>query len=265
MIAYGSRALTRAEKNYATTKKELLAVVAFTKHFKHYLLGWQFVLRTNHNSLHWLHGFDQPEGQIARWLKQLAPFDYQIVHRPGKLHRNADALSRQVTKGVQPSAPLALQVSVPAEPEDSSPGQSAEPEDSSPDQRQAQDRPAELQLEGEVQLQTTAEPSGPKWDWKQAQECDPEVTRVRSWREKSDQVAREFKADANLRPYWNIWNTLAVRDGILVSLMGNGPGLGEYGLVVVPSALVPEILHEFHNTRVGGHLGMAKLKKKNQN
>lgn len=51
VVAYASRALTKQEQKYATTKKELLSMVTFTKHFKHYLLGKEFVLHTDHNSL----------------------------------------------------------------------------------------------------------------------------------------------------------------------------------------------------------------------
>ena len=77
-----------------TTKKELLAMVAFTKFFKHYLLGREFILRTDHDSLRWLHNFHGLEGQLAHWVEQLASFQYCIIHRPGKQHGNADALSR---------------------------------------------------------------------------------------------------------------------------------------------------------------------------
>ena len=94
VIAYGSRALSKAERNYSTTRKELLAVVYFTRHFRHYLLGCEFLLRTDHSSLQWLHNFKEPEGQVARWLEQLSSFRYSIQHRPGKRHSNADALSR---------------------------------------------------------------------------------------------------------------------------------------------------------------------------
>ena len=94
VIAYASRALTKQERKYATTKKELLSMVTFIKHFKHYLLGKEFVLRTDHNSLRWLHNFQGLEGQLARWVEQLASFQYKIVHRPGRVHANADALSR---------------------------------------------------------------------------------------------------------------------------------------------------------------------------
>ncbi len=51
------------------------------------------MLRTDHNSLRWLHNFQGSEGQLARWVEQLASFHYKIVHRPGKQHGNADALS----------------------------------------------------------------------------------------------------------------------------------------------------------------------------
>lgn len=98
VIAYGSRTLSTAEKNYCVTRKEMLALVFFVKHFKHYLLGREFTLRTDHGSLVWLHKFKDPDGQIARWLQQLAAFTFKIQHRPGKRHGNADSLSRMTTQ-----------------------------------------------------------------------------------------------------------------------------------------------------------------------
>lgn len=74
VVAYASRALTKEERKYAATKKELLSMVYFTKHFKHYLLGKEFILRTDHSSLRWLHNFQGLEGQLARWVEQLAAF-----------------------------------------------------------------------------------------------------------------------------------------------------------------------------------------------
>ena len=51
VIAYGSGLLTKAERNYCVTRRELLAVVVFTSQFRSYLLGRQFKLRTDHGSL----------------------------------------------------------------------------------------------------------------------------------------------------------------------------------------------------------------------
>ena len=68
VIAYGSRTLSKPERQYCVTRRELLAVVAFTEHFRHYLLGQPFTLRTDHGSLTWLSNFKEPTGQLARWL-----------------------------------------------------------------------------------------------------------------------------------------------------------------------------------------------------
>ena len=95
VVAYGSFALTALQKTYCTTRKELLAIVRLTNHFRHYLLGRQFKVRTDHRSLKWLMNFRHAEGQLARWLEELGRFHMEVVFRPGKEHTNADALSRR--------------------------------------------------------------------------------------------------------------------------------------------------------------------------
>lgn len=50
-IAFASRTLIKREKNYSTTRKEMLLLVYFVKYFKSYLLGKKFIVRTDHNSL----------------------------------------------------------------------------------------------------------------------------------------------------------------------------------------------------------------------
>ena len=91
MVGYGSRTLSKAERNYCVTRRELLVMVNFVKHFRPYLLGRKFTLRTDHGALKWLQSFESPEGQMARWLER--DFDFVVVHRKGKKHLNADALS----------------------------------------------------------------------------------------------------------------------------------------------------------------------------
>ena len=95
VIAYASRLLSKQERNYCVTRKELLAVVTFLQHFRPYLIWSLFTIRTDHSALTWLQNFKQPEGQLARWLEKLQEFQFTIVHRPGRAHANADALSRQ--------------------------------------------------------------------------------------------------------------------------------------------------------------------------
>ncbi len=94
VIAYGSTSLSAEQRNYCTTRKELLAIIKFTRQYRHYLLGRKFLVRTDHSSLTWLLNFKYPQGQLARWIEELSHFDLEIQHRPGKKHGNADALSR---------------------------------------------------------------------------------------------------------------------------------------------------------------------------
>ena len=94
VICYGSYILTPEQRKYCVTRRELLAVVRFTRQFRHYLLGRKFLLRTDHNSLTWLLRFKHIEGQLARWIEELSQFDMIVQHRPGNKHGNADGLSR---------------------------------------------------------------------------------------------------------------------------------------------------------------------------
>uniref|UniRef100_A0A3B1K245 NACHT domain-containing protein n=1 Tax=Astyanax mexicanus TaxID=7994 RepID=A0A3B1K245_ASTMX len=94
-VIYYSRRLDKAERNYCVTCRELLAVVESLKHFRAYVYGVPFLLRTDHASLQWLMRFREPEGQLARWLSRLQEFRFEVVHRPGRGHSNADALSRR--------------------------------------------------------------------------------------------------------------------------------------------------------------------------
>ena len=56
------------------------------------------MVRTDHGSLRWLTNFKNPEGQVARWLETLSSFTFTIEHRSGRLHGNADGLSRIPSK-----------------------------------------------------------------------------------------------------------------------------------------------------------------------
>ena len=94
-MAFASRLCSAAERNYNVTRRELLAVMFALKTFRQYLLGVKFTIRTDHAALEWLKKTPTPIGQQARWVEQLEEFDYDIQHRPGHRHGNADALSRR--------------------------------------------------------------------------------------------------------------------------------------------------------------------------
>ena len=98
VIAYYSKAMTQEEINYCTTRQELLAIVKAVKHFRPYLYGRKFTIRTDHASLPWMLKNSLPRGQTARWMEILAEFNMELVHRKGLKHGNADGLSRRECK-----------------------------------------------------------------------------------------------------------------------------------------------------------------------
>ena len=94
VIVYHSKSLNPAQQKYCTTRRELLAVVATLDHFKGYVWGPTFLIRTDHAALVWLTNLKNIQGMLARWLAKLQQFHFSIIHRPGAQHGNADGLSR---------------------------------------------------------------------------------------------------------------------------------------------------------------------------
>lgn len=95
-VAYCSRTLFPAEKNYSTTERELLSLVWSTKYFRCYLLGRPFKVITDHAALKWMLSLKDPSSRLMRWSLRLAEFEFSVEHKPGKKHTNADGLSRAV-------------------------------------------------------------------------------------------------------------------------------------------------------------------------
>lgn len=98
-IGYASRTLSSAERNYAQIDKEGLAVVFGVKKFNSYVYGRPFTIITDHKPLLGLFGElkaipPMASGRIQRWALTLSAYDYTLVHKAGKDHGNADALSR---------------------------------------------------------------------------------------------------------------------------------------------------------------------------
>lgn len=101
-IAYAGRDFNSAERNYSTTEREALAVIFGIKKFEPYLHGRKFILHTDHHSLKWLMNITDPTGRLARWALLVQQHDFEIRHRPGANHANADALSRRPYKLTAP-------------------------------------------------------------------------------------------------------------------------------------------------------------------
>ena len=50
---------------------------------------------TDHKALQYLQTMQNANPRLTRWALAIQPFDFQVIHRPGRMHSNADGLSRQ--------------------------------------------------------------------------------------------------------------------------------------------------------------------------
>ena len=98
-VAFASRSLSAAEKNYSQVEKETLACIFAVKRFHSYLYGREFTLTTDHKPLLTLLGEHKPishqaSARIQRWALILSAYKYKIAFKPSSSHCNADGLSR---------------------------------------------------------------------------------------------------------------------------------------------------------------------------
>lgn len=93
-VAYISRGLTKAEKNYTITELEALAVVWSLNYLRHLIYGTKIRIVTDHHALCYMKTLKSPTGRLARWAIKLSEYDYDIIHKPGRKHNDADCLSR---------------------------------------------------------------------------------------------------------------------------------------------------------------------------
>lgn len=235
VLAYGSKVLSKAERNYCVTRKELLAVVHFVVHYKHYLVGKKFLVRTDHGALRWLFNFKEPEGQLARWLETLSSYDFDIVHRPGRLHGNGDGMSRVPCPSDCPTC------------------------------RRSELKQEEKVLHRRVKSETVRETRGRAArdrkrnafvnHWIKVQREDPVIAKVMSWTEKPEwsEVSGEHP---EVKHYWSRWDQLRMEDGLLRYRWIDRDS--ERLKMVVPMQERRAILSEHHNDKLAGHFGVLK-------
>lgn len=225
VVSYFSRKFSAPERNYCVTRKELLAVIQALDHFHPYLYGAKFKVRTDHAALRWLKNLRNPEGQLARWIGKLEQHDYHIEYRPGKLHGNADSLSRRPCES---------------------------------------DCAHCSRREGEpVSVKAAAVASDTSWgeDLGQAQREDADIGPIVTLREEGEEKP-PWESVAPLSPaakaLWQQWAVLRLSDGVLQRRWETSGGGVAFWQTIVPGKMRKELVREAHGGSASGHFGVRK-------
>ncbi|KAK1661567.1 hypothetical protein QYE76_049726 [Lolium multiflorum] len=94
VIHYASKTLDAAQRNYATTEKELLAVVFACDKFRPYIVDSKVTIHTDHAAIRYLMTKKDAKPRLIRWVLLLQEFDLHIIDRKGADNPVADNLSR---------------------------------------------------------------------------------------------------------------------------------------------------------------------------
>ena len=231
VIAYGSRCLTAAEKNYSTTEKECLSIVHFLGEYRHYLLGRHFIVESDHAPLSLLNQRGkEPKGRLGRWQLQLSEFDFEVRYRPGRVITNADTMSRLPASAVNNIGVMN----------------------------------GDLDSEDEAEAELDGSLAAPKI--KIAQQKDEFCRQMINYLRRqelpptNDRLAKRIVLEAD--------QFLLRGDGILTHLpnpkVSASPGIGMNPVIVLPEPLRGAALGLLHDHFSGGHFGFQKTLRKVQ-
>ncbi|XP_061356384.1 uncharacterized protein LOC133300814, partial [Gastrolobium bilobum] len=115
VIYYASKILNSAQKNYATTEKELLAIVYAFDKFRPYLLGSKVIVYTDPAALKYLLSKQDAKPRLLRWMLLLQEFEVEIKYKKGVENLVADHLSRITEKELQEGSEVVIREEFPDE------------------------------------------------------------------------------------------------------------------------------------------------------
>ncbi|GBN90183.1 hypothetical protein AVEN_36198-1 [Araneus ventricosus] len=182
-------------------------------------------------SLRWLLNFKETEGQISRWIQRLQEYDFEIRHRKGTSHGNADALSQRPCKESCKHC-------------------------SNADKKFA----LEIDISVKVSATTTVDP----WSSCEIQKAQLEYPAIKPILDKKlnsadrpswQKITPESPAT---KRNWALWDSLYLKDGILYRKWESDGGNSCRWQLILPKSRIQEVLRATRNSASGGHFGVMK-------
>ena len=280
VIAYASRVLNGAERNYSTTRKETTAAVYGLKQFRQYLLGRRFTLRTDHAALTKLLKTREVVGQQARYLDFLGQYTFDIVHRNGSRHQNSDSLSRrpgreELDEGI--SQATSFQEETITSKQNVRQDYDATVSCKNDIRRNDQEDNDSGKMFGPGIMPSSAENVGrieaknfiPEDESmvldleniRNEQSIDPDLNLIMIWKrasESSPPWSEVCGTSEDTRELWAQWESLTIIDGILYRRFEDVRKGTSCLQIILPRAVRDVFIRHCHRTQTGGHMGIRK-------
>ena len=229
-VAYFSKSLSKAERNYSTSEKELYAIVASMEHFKHYLYGKRFTVYSDHKPLSWLLTCEKPSQQLARWLIRIERFNFEIVYKEGPKNGNADGLSR-----------------MPPDIKDGEDQASNEPEE----ETNGDYIICNLSVEAAINLFSEEQ--------KQEQLMDPDIKWIYELVEKHGEAKPAIDSfdTLNQKDLFSVYESLTIKEENIYRQVQDEFDRS-FTQFLLPESQVDMVLRNMHESQFSGHLGIDK-------
>ena len=263
VIAYASHSLRISQRRYCTTRREMLAAVVMCTHFRSYLRGGQFTLRTDHSSLRWLQKFKNEDGMLARWYLLLGLFSVTFEYRPGSQHANTDGMSRQCGQCRRPDCPASA-ADLPVTDVETRSVSMDQPFASS-EMVDSMDADLLPELSGETwvasalleELTADLPTAGSDIDLIAASRDDSTLGTVRSWLQSGS--VPPWSACAGLSPELRCWRLQGGNLSVDTEgrLWRRRAPPSEASQLVVPIRERRDLIRRFHDSLFAGHLGVT--------
>ncbi len=233
-VAYGSRLLKGAERNYGNHDREWLAIISGIRHFRSYLYGRYFKVRTDHQAIPLIHKGKAMSQRVCKWLLETEGYHFDVEYTPATKIRHADALSRvrwdlleEKQERNEESSPIGRNINAVSQAEATISASEENDEDTS-------DRA--IAPEGEL---PDYQPVIDIYEWGKQQKQDPELREKMRWVEQTNPPDYAIHNDT-------LYQLIRPEDGFVP---------------VAPRVYQKRILAQFHGPPFVGHQGPERTYK----
>jgi len=242
VVAYCSRQLTMAEKNYGTVERECLALTFAFEKFQHYIMDQEVLVESDHRPLSWMKTAVSKNNRIQKWANILDKYKYTIRYIRGKDNEAADFLSRLPETNVITRGQAAKEKSI-------------KTTETEPKIENKNDNNEETEENDKELMNENDENSEPET----SEQCLVTPDNITEFQRKDPFIKNIFDALESSKNYRKKFENFTIQDNSVYRIWQQKLTGKTVLQLVIPKTLVKLVLHQFHGSHIAGHFGIPKV------